>query len=271
MEKPILRALSIPEILDKTLQIYRTNVRTLLMIGAIVTIPSVLIRSLMLVSLKDTRLTDAALNLFLSPVMSVALITAISSFYLGGVISIKESFSKGIKRYWALMGTSLLTGLALVPVAVIYVLLSFAGSGASIILAFFFIPAIVILSTRWSLAHTVAVLENTGAATNMGRSWALTENHFWRVFGTSFAAGLLSMLLSTLPSLFVNYLFTQFIHAPLQLTSIITLVFQQLTIILASPLTVGVNVLIYYDLRIRKEGFDLLFMAEDKIESQEIT
>ena len=269
MEKPILRSLSIPEVLDKVLQIYRVNVKTLLMIGAIVTIPSVLIRSLMLVSLSDTRLTDAVLNIFLSPIMSVALITAISSSYLGGVTSIKESFSKGIKRYWTLLGTSLLIGLALVPVVLIYILLSLVGCG--MIMIIFFIPAVAYLSTRWSLAATAVVLEKTGVLDSMKRSWSLTEDQFWRVFGSSFAASLLSMLLSTLPSLFVNYLFTQFIHAPLQLTSIITLVFQQLTIILASPLTIGVNVLIYYDLRIRKEGFDLLFMSEEKIEPQEIS
>ncbi|MBI5354742.1 MAG: glycerophosphoryl diester phosphodiesterase membrane domain-containing protein [Chloroflexi bacterium] len=151
-----------------------------------------------------------------------------------------------------------------------FIPISLAGRGAVIVFLLLLFPIISLLTTRWSLATTVAVLEDTGAATSMRRSWTLTEQHFWRVFGTSFAAGLLSMLLSTLPALFITYLFEQVIHAPIRLSTIITMVLGQLTIILTTPLTVGVYVLIYYDLRIRKEGFDLLFLSEESSEPHEI-
>lgn len=38
---------------------------------------------------------------------------------------------------------------------------------------------------------------------------------------------------------------------------------EQLTAIIASPFSFGVSVLIYYDLRIRKEGFDLEIMSSN--------
>ena len=43
-------------------------------------------------------------------------------------------------------------------------------------------------------------------------------------------------------------------------------VVEQLAAVVAYPLIIGVTVSIYYDLRIRKEGFDLMFMADTQSE-----
>ena len=79
------------------------------------------------------------------------------------------------------------------------------------------------------------------------------------------------MLLSTLPSLIITYLFGITNSVPPQIALIIVKVVQNLAVIVASPLTLGVNVLIYYDLRIRKEGFDLEFMASNEKEALQVS
>jgi hypothetical protein len=48
-------------------------------------------------------------------------------------------------------------------------------------------------------------------------------------------------------------------------------VVEQLGLVLVLPFTVAVKVLIYYDLRIRKEGFDLMLRAQEmpKLEGED--
>jgi hypothetical protein len=266
MERPILKELSIPEILDKALYLYRQHVGLFLTIGAFVFVPSAIISTICLLWLGDARLIDSVLNIFLPPIAYIALVTAVSNLYLGGSITIREAFSTVAKRYWTWFGTSLLMGLAMIPMGVVLWVMSLGGPYLFFLGFFVFLPVLVYLSTRWSLARPMVVIDNAGVSESLGKSWALTENYFWRVLGTSFAAGLLSMLISALPSLFLSFLFQQVVSVSPYLSTFIITAVERVTTIIVSPLYMGVNVLIYYDLRIRKEGFDLLFMSGGQAE-----
>ncbi|MBI5955249.1 MAG: glycerophosphoryl diester phosphodiesterase membrane domain-containing protein [Chloroflexi bacterium] len=264
MERPILKELSIPEILDKALYLYRQHVGLLLKIGAFVFIPSAIVSAVFSFYFNGTRLLDNILNIFLPPIVHIALVTAISNLYLGRSVTIREAFSAVTKRYWTWFGTSLLMGLAMIPMGVVLWVMSLGGPFLGFLGLLVFLPVIVYLSTRWSLATSVIVIDNAGISESLRKSWTLTRDYFWRVLGTSFAAWLLSMLFSTLPSIFVTFLFGKMISIPINLLSAIITTVEQLAVIIVSPLYMGVNVLIYYDLRIRKEGFDLLFMAGEQ-------
>lgn len=137
-------------------------------------------------------------------------------------------------------------------------------TGSYVIALILFIPLIMLFSTRWALTTPAIVLEGKDASKSLGRSWSLTSDYFWRVYGTSFAAGILSTLLSTLPSLFVGFLLQQSSGVSAQTALIITNMIEQIASIFASPMVIAVNVLIYYDLRVRKEGFDLELMAQQQ-------
>jgi hypothetical protein len=65
-------------------------------------------------------------------------------------------------------------------------------------------------------------------------------------------------------------LFEQALSVSPKVTLIATTLVGQFTTIIAAPLSVGVIVLIYYDLRIRKEGFDLEFMSSGTLDKVEI-
>lgn len=215
MERPILKALSIPEILDKALQLYRRHARLLLMIGAIIFVPYAAISSIFVFYFNDTRLANGLLSIILPPFAYLALIFAMSDLYLGKNVTIQGAFSASAKRFWSWIGTGLLMGLAMVPAGVLIGITSIGGTGLTVFGLLIIMPVIIFFTTRWSLAKSMVVLENTGASKSMGRSWSLTDGYFWRVFGTSFAAGLLSTLLSTLPSLFVSFLIERIMNIPI--------------------------------------------------------
>jgi hypothetical protein len=259
MENPILKPLSVPELLDKGFQIYKRHVWMLLAIAAIISIPEMIVQSILAFQLIDERLSNLISNV-LSPFAQLALTLAISNLYLGREASIRTSYSRSSYKYFTLFGANILIGLAIVIPAAILGVSFVLALPAGIFVSLFVVPLLVFWSTRWSLTVPAILLEDTGASKGLGRSWSLTEGHFWRVFGTSFAASLLTILLSTLPVIFANYLLTELFHFTYEVVAVVNVIVEKLALLLLAPFSMAVNVLIYYDLRIRKEGFDLFEM-----------
>jgi len=264
----MLRALTVNEILDKALRIYRAKFALLLGIVAIVLIPSGILEFVAAYFLGDSLDIGDSLNSLFSSFARLALIMAISHAYLGREFSIGSAYSRGLKRFWSVVGAGIIIGLAIgIPGIVVFACLAIANTVLGFVALVFFLPFVVYLSTCWSLTSPAIVLEDMGASDGLTRSWGLTQDYFWRVFGTSFAASLLSILLMVLPNLFVVSLLgvTGFSSQVIDLAG---LVVQQISLIFAMPFTVAVQVLIYYDLRIRKEGFDLMLRATEGLANQ---
>jgi hypothetical protein len=268
MENPILKPLSVPELLDKGFQIYKRHVWMLLAIAALIHIPAMIVQSLLTFRLIDVRLSNIVTNA-LSPFAQLALTLAVSSLYLGRQASIRTSYSQSAYKYFILFGANILIGLAVVIPVLILGFSFVLAMPLGIFVSLFLVPLLVFWSTRWSLAVPAILLEDIGASKGLGRSWSLTEGHFWRVFGTSFAASLLTILLSTLPVLFANYVLTGLLHYADQVVVVIDVIIEKLALVLSLPFSMAVNVLIYYDLRIRKEGFDLLEMMKSTEEDDD--
>ncbi len=225
-----------------------------------------IIQSFLAFQLIDERVSNLVSNV-LSPFAQLALTLAISNLYLGKEAFIRTSYSQSSYKYFTLFGANILIGLAIAIPAIILGLSFVLAMPLGIFLSLFLVPLLVFWSTRWSLTVPAILLEDTGASKGLGRSWSLTEGHFWRVFGTSFAASLLTILLSTLPVILVSYLLTELFHFAYEVVAVVNVIVEKLALLLAAPFSMAVNVLIYYDLRIRKEGFDLLAMADELSDS----
>ncbi|HPP73560.1 MAG TPA: hypothetical protein PLU88_00330 [Armatimonadota bacterium] len=213
------------------------------------------------------------------PLVTGAVTHAISQRYLGEQTTIKHSYMVVKHRFWQLLGTGLLFSLlagGIMTVAVI----SFAvmigigaaimssGDSSTVIGAILFILGVLlaipltILAAyfvfRFIFAFTTCVVENRNYGKALSRSWQLSDKHGWRVLGI----------------LIIIYLIITFVSAPLTLFSslisfipyigpIIAGVVYALLETVVTPMASIVVVLLYYDLRIRKEGFDLQMLARD--------
>jgi len=264
MNEVFLRPLTVGELLDKAFRIYRSKFPTLIGIVASVLIPLVVIRLFAILYASGIAAAiDSILQSFFQLVANVALVAFISCAYLGKTIAFGGSFSLGLKRYWSVWGANLLVGLAVgVPIGLMVVCAATAMADLSWIVIILALPVVVYLSTRWSLVMPAIVLENIGATDGLKRSWSLTDQFFWRVMGTSFAARLLTMLITMLPSYFAAYLFS-LSDLPYEAVQVINLFIEQVALLISLPFSQAVVVLIYYDLRVRKEGFDLEVLAGD--------
>ena len=264
-DKPVLRELSVGELLDKAFRLYRMKFLPLLGITAAVLIPAMLLQILIAAIWKSEQavnLFQSLYNFFFSPVILGALVIAVSHTYLSKPFTIKQAFSLGSQRYGSILGSNFLKGLAIGAPAALLVACSLSGLFLSIVGSVAYIAVAVYLGNRWSINAETIVLEDKGASDGLQRSWKLTEKHFWRVLGTSTAAGILVLLVTLIPSLSINYL-QNWVSIPVTLTLILTSVSSQLLTALVTPFSTAVSVLIYYDMRIRVEAFDLEYAIEE--------
>jgi hypothetical protein len=147
-----------------------------------------------------------------------------------------------------------------------------AGAAIAVPLIIAAIPLTIFLWVKTSLAAPAVVLERASPATAIGRSWRLTRKSFWRVFGiwlvTYFGTAVAGLVLEV-PFRLIQSALTGtsgffFTTPSSSLTGgklIIYLVIGGVAGLVAAtvtrPLLAGVAVLLYVDLRMRREGLDM--------------
>jgi hypothetical protein len=125
----------------------------------------------------------------------------------------------------------------------------------------------VMVTIRWSLIIPVVVLEGAGPIKGMGRSWRLVRGSWWRVFGilllTEFIVSLAAELIQ-LPFAFGGGL-GSVLGSSGGSVSIASVILSAIGSIISSavtaPLLAGAVVLLYTDLRMRREGMDITLQA----------
>lgn len=260
---PMLHPLSIGEILDRAFRLYRHHFARLLSIPLICLVPMTVLEVISQLLWQTTQLANLLQGLVQLLVTST-LVVAISRAYLGQVPAIGQAYRAGSRRYASAWGASFLMGLAIgVPLAAVGcgVVLSrtaIDGPGGLCLLPVLLamISFAVFLSTRWSLVLPCIFIEESGAQEGLARSWSLTQGVFWKVFSTSFLANLLVLLIATLPQVAIAYGLQAFMPDT-AMGPLIEIIISQAGLILTAPLSTGVLVALYYDLRVRKEGFDI--------------
>jgi hypothetical protein len=218
-----------------------------------------------------------ALAFVFQAILTGMLTVALGRGLLGDKITIEEAWQRG--RVLAVIGVSLLVPLfiiiALIPLVVIIVLLVITKIYALAVLVGIgaFIAAIW-LAVRLGLAVPAIVLEGLGPIAAMKRSWQLVRGSWWRIFGISLLAGLVVALIALvlqIPFAIVGSavgggggmtaIFSHGTGAAAAAPSVLGIVIGAIGSIIAAtctrPISAGVTVLLYTDMRIRKEGLDL--------------
>jgi membrane-anchored glycerophosphoryl diester phosphodiesterase (GDPDase) len=136
-----------------------------------------------------------------------------------------------------------------------FLLISGADPGG---LIFVMLLPLVFLTTRWFVAPVVILTERCGPVSALRRSWRLTEGSFWRLFGLLILMAVLNSVVLSLPLSLIQFfavilLTSQMLGA---VNGVLTGL-GYLVSILWYPFLALTLVLVYYDLRVRKENLDL--------------
>jgi hypothetical protein len=146
-------------------------------------------------------------------------------------------------------------------------LLAFLYGLTVTMLTFFFFLG-VYFAIAWVFAMHVMLVEGHGIGAAFTRSRALVKGHWWRVFGIGLIAVIVQGVIVTafsLPAMVAGG--GAMVADPFAETSLLTYVLATLGnaagVIVAGPIIFCTVTLLYFDLRMRKEGFDLEYQLRE--------
>jgi len=267
---PQLRPLGIGEILDVSLKIVWRNAGTLIRVVVFVVLPVQIVSALLGASLvSDSTNTfsfrsqnqatisssdvNAAIGygvaivvlaLISSTLASGACFRAIASAYLGEQTGWRESLRFALRRFPSLLWITFLAGL-----------LSILGAIACLI------PGIY-LWVAFSVAVPAMMTEGVRGRKALGRSRSLVRNFWWRAFGVAFLGYLLTGILSSVVSGLILGISAFNTSADSLAGIVLSVIAETLSKVLTTPFLAAFVTVLYFDLRVRKEAFDLQLLAQ---------
>jgi len=262
--------LTLGEILDRMFTIYRRNFLLLVAIAGIPYAGVIAIGGFFggLAALVGSRGVPDSARIGIAGaagVISIVFIVMVLLFIFGIILASLGTFAAvwdiqvgrkpGIRRAyrvaWSHLGAAILAGI-----------LTGLAAGAGFLLLI--VPGIIVWLAL-SLANPVIVAEDAGGADALSRSWELTKGYRWKIF----VAGLVTLAVSMtitygiqIPTIVLSTLVISQGSAPIWF-AIISALASVLGMVIPAPLLAIASCLIYYDARVRKEGFDLQRLLDE--------
>ncbi|MCE5321872.1 glycerophosphoryl diester phosphodiesterase membrane domain-containing protein [bacterium] len=288
-----LRPLGITDILDETVDLYKTNFALLIGISAVLYVPYILLSSL-LPQPKDEAMFNpynwlgiAILGVLfyvvINPLVTGALTFAISERYLDRQTTISDCYRR-VSRPGVLLrfiGATVITGLAILGACLLPILMIGAsaalmawlktgmaiGIGAILIIAGFAAFILPIwLGLRFTLVSPAFFIESEHAMLAIDRSWRLMKGNALKALGLLAIAGIVVAVIQGIvvgPVSLLAAFSSRGGADPNWWMTAISAILNTVVSTLLLPVSSIVMILLYYDVRIRKEGFDLELLANE--------
>jgi hypothetical protein len=260
---PALRPLALGEVLDVAIKITFAHARTLVLVVLVVVAPAQILSAALTVSQPDafldvegsevpsnedvTAYVASLAGIILLALLSSTLATgacfkAIVDAYLGRAPSWRSSLGFAARRLHSLIWISFLT----------YFLGAVALLGLIVLGVWLFIS--------WAVAVPAMLTENVRGLKAMRRSFRLVRGFWWRTCGIFLLGFLFAGVLSSIVQGIV--LGVSFAADSTAAEFVLTSIGGILGSLISTPLTAAFITVLYVDLRVRKEGFDLQLLAE---------
>ena len=262
---PGLRPLSFGEILDVALKIFGRHWRTLVACVLVPTVPLQILSVLVVLSIApeqfdldgETTAAPEGTGTEIAAVLVVQLLSALASLlawaacfkavadgYLGRDPSVGRSLRFGLPKILRLLGLAIVTG--------IMIAVGFLG----ILIGALFVAALVILSPA------ALLFERIGVFSAIGRSFELVRGRYWAI--------VLLVLVIFLAFLVIGVVFGGILGAVAGAAgsedetagAIVSFLSNTALTAVTTPLFAAIVTVLYFDQRVRKEGFDLQLLAE---------
>ena len=267
---PRLRPLAIGEIVDTAVSIYRAHAVSLFRIVALIIVPLQALAFVVGVATiddpqqifgggfdgsgslqaPDTSAAEVIGNIGVSILSTVAvLLTVAACFqatrdaYLGSEPDPRESLRYAWSRIGSLVWLIVLMGFLL----------------------FFAFLALVVpgiwLSVSWSMAIPVILVERARGWNALKRSFQLVRGRWWQTLLALIVAFVLAAIVQFVLAFLVGLVVIVGDTDSVVLAVFLNTVTSAISSVITTPFIAAIYVLVYYDLRVRKEGYDLELMA----------
>jgi hypothetical protein len=266
-----MRPRRVGELLDAGIKLYLGNARTLMGLAAAVVIPVQVVIAIVYLStftsgsnvpggsfgiqLHPQPAQDPAaragasivvglLGLIVSALVTAACVKAVSDAYLDRTPGIGSSLRFALRRLLAVLGCQIVRVLGLI---VAFVLLIIPG---------------IWLYGMWSVAVPALLVEGKGPVASLGRSGRLVKGRWWPVAGVLIVTTIMVAVIGGAVSALLLGLASLPSRPSLGLAVLVTTLSGVVSGVITQPFTATVTTILYYDLRVRKEAYDLQVLAD---------
>ncbi len=265
-----MRPRRVGEILDAAIKLYVSNARVVMGSAAAVVVPLQIISGLVLLSIYNdgrdisvgfasfgTTLTPAEANARLGAsgineligfvggaFVLAACVKALSDAYVGQQPTVQVSLRFGLRRL-----------LPLICLEIIYVIGQIFG------FVLLIIPGIW-LYAAWSVRVPALVIERAGPFRALGRSRRLVKGRWWPTAGVLLVSTIMVAVIGDVIAAALGAITFSGGSPSVLLAVVMSVVVAIISGVLLQPFSAAVITVLYYDLRIRREGYDVELLAD---------
>ena len=258
-----LRPLSAGDIVDEAIGLYRRNFRLFLSIGAVVLIPAGVMQLILALLAGETSMSVFMISSLLWWILSIGvsiisyiavistMAVAASERWLDRPMTVSEAYRRISSRIGPLIGLIFIYGLVVIGLSVTVIGIPFA----------------IYLFVGWLLSVQILLVEGTGIRTSLSRSRDLVSGHWWRVIGIVILLAIIQAIISaffTLPAMIFGFGSVFSDPGSTDVSPLVTAldsIGSSAGQIVVGPIAYCAYILLYYDLRVRKEGMDIELAA----------
>jgi len=272
-----LKELSFGETISKAFNIYLDNFIALALISLACNVPGLFVLLINTDSSTNTLMIYALIMgviSLISGLLSTGIsVDLVSRRYQGKEVSVAECYANIKPRLPALLGMTLmligLLALVMIVLALIFgviVAIFFSKNMATlssnitsyaplfiVLMLFVYVP-IFLIWIRLSLASQVLIVEGAKAKAAIKRSWQLTKDQLGKIVSFYLVLGMIQLLLYGVNSVISQGIMVMFASSA-GLSRVLVGIFSWIVSAVAAPFTYCVMILVYFNIRIRKEGF----------------
>ena len=267
-----LRVMPLGELLDETFKLYRRHFTVIAGVALVIILPNLILslisgsyranpvtylqnvaqnfnnpNALATIQAQQQAYTSSPLYLLSFPIAALllpfsvgALYRAATSLAAGNVETVGSVLLGTLRRYFAVWGVVLLA------------VLLFVGA-----IAIVTIPVVIWVAIRWSVAIPTLFAEGIGPVKALGRSWNLVRDNWWRTLGILIIVSIMVSLIQTALQVLFGGVAAVVPGLNGDLRAGVVTTITTLVDALVGAITPIAIVMLYLDLRVRKEGLDL--------------
>ena len=298
--RPDLRPRSIGENLDAGFKLFTANFKQLILVAATILVPVAVVNGVIGASAGNVNYLDLVvdpenldslegfgtiiavsvltglISALASLVVQAAAVGVIGEAYQGRSTEWRSALGIGLRKFFPVLMTGILVGILAVTLAiaiaiVVFIIAQFSTALAIATAVFGFIGLIVSIYTLAYVSVPALVVEDLGPVQAIRRSFELVRKRFWPTFWTAALAAIIVGIIAAIVSSIIQLavagpaIFSASDSGELSggLLFAVSAVSSALVGIFQTPFLAAIGLAIYFDLRVRLEGFDLEMLARE--------
>lgn len=266
------------DILSETFAIYWRHFASFVLLVAVIQVPiGILEMALMLIERESiwVTLVITVIDGVFSTFVYAAIVFAVGQYYLVNQVTVGECYTRALWRVVSLAAIAVVFGILLSLIMSAVFMVSDPAltveaqqaaqpeiSGSALIalaVMLLALPVLLIFSIYMVVVMPALIVEGHHVQSALQRSFELTRNARWRILGHlvvySFVA--VGLLIAVNTPFFLLGGAVSSGETPSLLTSLVGVIGSRASSILIAPVTFIAATLLYYDLRVRKENYDI--------------